>query len=111
MKIIVRIILIVSVFAANAPAGGFKMGLGNAVAETGTEVFREATEIDRAVFTGDTVANLMPSCNAGVPYRVSPIVMADLLAIEPLGHTNPSGHTFPTDHIYFDIDPLDPLVP
>ncbi len=86
-------------------AGGLKMGLGNAAAHTGSAVIAKATEIDRLNSTGDSVANLLPPCT-DTPYSVSPIALADIQAIDPLGHVNPPGHTFPSDHIYFYIAPI-----
>ena len=46
----------------------------------------------------------LPLCNDGKEFfNTSPIVIADLYALTPLGSLNPTGHIFPTDHIYLNV--------
>lgn len=42
-------------------------------------------------------------CTAATFFTASPLDVADILSIRPLGNLNPPGHVFPTDHIYFYI--------
>ena len=43
----------------------------------------------------------LPSCSAATLLTVTPMALADIREISPLGNLNPSGHVFPTDHMYF----------
>src|SRR5262245_19797645 len=106
-RLIISILLIMSL-GHSATASGFKMGLGKAVAETGTKVLKEAAELDLMSRTGDNAAQSLPSCGSDTPYTISPIVVTDIQGIDPLVHFNPSGHTFPSDHIYFYLRPINP---
>lgn len=86
---------------------GFHFGLGHAVAKNGTKVFDKAeVKVKQREFV-ENVDPTLPSCGEVSPYSVSPISIADIQGIDPLGHVNPSGHTFPSDHIYFYIRPID----
>jgi hypothetical protein len=64
---------------------------------------------------------LLPSCGGGgggsngggngLPpgpgtFSVSPIEVAAITNLEPLGAMNPPGHTIPTDHVYFYYVPI-----
>lgn len=58
-------------------------------------------------------AALMPACGThgpgspapvpvyGTDFTYSPVPVANINYIEPLGHLNPVGHVLPTDHVYF----------
>ena len=46
----------------------------------------------------------LPLCNDKKDlFNTSPIVIADLTNLVPLGSLNPTGHVFPTDHIYLIV--------
>ncbi len=45
----------------------------------------------------------LPSCSGGIVFPESPIALADVLQIIPLGHYSPSSHVFPTSHHYINI--------
>lgn len=44
----------------------------------------------------------LPDC-AGARYAVSPVDLAKIQTISPLGNLGPPGHTFPTEHLFFHI--------
>lgn len=50
---------------------------------------------------GDDGPALPQSCPAGAFLSVSPVDVAAIRTIVPLGNLNPPGHTFPTGHMYF----------
>ncbi len=50
--------------------------------------------------TGPDLSGL-PSCGPATLLTTTPIALADIREIGPLGNLNPPGHTFPSDHIYF----------
>src|SRR5262249_680934 len=106
MKKILGIILFMSGTVSLSQAG-FHMGLGSAGATTGRKVFEKAAQQDALNHTGDNAAQFLPPCGNSTPYTVSVVPLADIAAIDPLGHVNPPGHTFPSDHIYFYIVPVD----
>ncbi len=50
--------------------------------------------------TGPNPPSGLAACTSAPPLAVSPVDLAVLQDIAPLGNLNPPGHTFPTDHIY-----------
>jgi hypothetical protein len=104
----ITLLINILISSSSAWAGGFHMGLGNAVAKEGTKVFQEAHLINNV---GDIVAQSLPSCGADAPYTVSPVAVSDIQGLDPLGHVGGYGHTFPTDHIYFYIQPVSTSAP
>jgi hypothetical protein len=48
----------------------------------------------------------LSACGSAPFLTVSPMALADIQQIAPLGNLNPPGHVFPTDHIYFYPTPF-----
>lgn len=82
-----------------------------------TRKLETLSEIDLTYeFTGvrlSSTTTLLPHCTAGSPLlNMSPLDLAQVTGVVPLGNLNPPGHTFPTPHLYFYLkrtNPLDPL--
>ena len=90
-----------------------------AFAESGglkTRRLETLREIDLTYeFTGvrlSSTTTLLPHCTATPQLNLSPVDLAQVNGVVPLGNLNPPGHTFPTPHLYFYLkrtNPLDPL--
>ena len=82
-----------------------------------TRKLETLSEIDLIYeFTGvrlSSTTTLLPHCTTGSPLlTMSPIDLAQVTGVVPLGNLNPPGHTFPTPHLYFYLkrtNPADPL--
>ena len=82
-----------------------------------TKKLERLREIDLTYeFTGTRLSStttLLPHCTASSALlSTSPVDLAQVTGVVPLGNLNPTGHTFPSPHLYFYLkrtNPSDPL--
>jgi hypothetical protein len=82
-----------------------------------TRKLEKLSEIDLTYeFSGlrlSPTTTLLPHCTAASPLlNMSPVDLAQVTGVVPLGNLNPPGHTFPSPHLYFYLkrtNPSDPL--
>lgn len=55
--------------------------------------------------TGPDLQGLATTCGSATQLTTSPVPLASIQFLIPLGNLNPPAHTAPTDHIYFWMAP------